>query len=337
MFNKINFSRDYTFIIENLFSNGKSKILKNQDFENIAKISSSHLVMPALYRRIIKNDTNDIPVDFLKYIEKISKINNNRNLVLKSEIMKINNILERKNINHIFLKGSAMIMDNIYENCDERMVGDIDIIVKKNQLELAIKTLKKAGYINKSDYYFLENRHYPRLTKKNKLFALEVHTEILRSFHRKKINIQDVFENKRFSKNKIPIMGKKDMLMHLIYSSEINDYSYLTGNIHLRNIYDFMCYINKTKLNISEIRNDKYTASFFYKSWLILGKKYNFERKILLETRILLLNNYKILRKINNLFVKIFRQVEIRLKQIIEIFYNKNYRTYLYKKKLNKN
>ena len=44
----------------------------------------------------------------------------------------ISRILYTKNINHVFIKGAAYILGNLYDDIGVRMIGDIDFLIEKN-------------------------------------------------------------------------------------------------------------------------------------------------------------------------------------------------------------
>ena len=53
------------------------------------------------------------------------------------------------NIKHIFLKGTALLLSNVFEDIGERMIGDIDFIVQGKDEEKIKKVLEKNKYSSK--------------------------------------------------------------------------------------------------------------------------------------------------------------------------------------------
>ena len=67
----------------------------------------------------------------INYLKEISNINYERNVQILKQI-DFNSTFQKKNkINHVFLKGSALIISNEYQALNDRMIGDIDILVEK--------------------------------------------------------------------------------------------------------------------------------------------------------------------------------------------------------------
>ena len=151
----LNLSKEEEFLVDVIFNEKKSCYdgLDSLDFEKLIKISSSHLLIPTFYNKIIeKKKLRKIPVDFKNYLQEIFLINKERNKKLLVEIDEISRFLNTNNINYVFLKGSALLSNNYFDNVGERMIGDIDIFVEENDIEKCIHVLKQFGYYNEHDY-----------------------------------------------------------------------------------------------------------------------------------------------------------------------------------------
>ena len=173
-------SREEEFIINILF---KNKIINNDVFEKlnydkVVKIASSHLMLPALYVKLKKrNYLKKIPNELSDYIKSIYLINKERNLILYKEIHELSKILDSKNIKYSFIKGSAHIKNNIYEDIGLRMIGDIDILMKESDAKKIYKLLKVKGYKNnKPETFYWKKKHKPKLVNKDKIFPIEIHS-----------------------------------------------------------------------------------------------------------------------------------------------------------------
>ena len=199
-------SHEFNFLIKILFSNNKITVseLKNLDFEALTKIASNQLVIPALFlklksRRLIKH----IPLEFKNYLQEIYKLNLNRNKTLMNEAMDISNLLNNNNIEHVFIKGTAFIFDGIYDDISERMINDIDFLIKKKDIRVVEDIIQKNGYFKKKHENFIFKRHLVRRINKNKLFAIEPHIKLLES-KEELLCEQNVFQNKLQKKIFIP-------------------------------------------------------------------------------------------------------------------------------------
>ena len=134
MFFNLKLSREEKFIIKLFFLEEivKEDEFKNLDLNKLIIISSSHLMLPALYVNLKKKKyLKYFPKDFNKYISKIYYINLKRNKILINELNEISDLLDKNNIKFFFLKGSYFALNQIYNDLGVRMIGDIDLIVNR--------------------------------------------------------------------------------------------------------------------------------------------------------------------------------------------------------------
>ena len=87
----------------------KTKIIDSQYFwDGIVELGSRHLVLPAVYGNLKrKNILKLIPVDLENFLKDIYEKNKERNKKILLQIESLNDLFLKKNIDHIFLKGSA--------------------------------------------------------------------------------------------------------------------------------------------------------------------------------------------------------------------------------------
>ena len=65
-----------------------------------------------------------------------------------NQLLFISNLFEKNKINYVFLKGSAFLLQNYFDDLKIRMVGDIDILVHSKNLQKAEQILKNEGFKN---------------------------------------------------------------------------------------------------------------------------------------------------------------------------------------------
>ena len=115
----------------------------NVNFENLMKLASRHLMLPALFFNINKKNLSHLfPEDFIECIKNIYSINKARNKILLKEAKELSELLYKNNINHIFLKGTALLLSNVFEDIGERMLCDIDFIIQHKNEEKVIKVIE---------------------------------------------------------------------------------------------------------------------------------------------------------------------------------------------------
>ena len=115
----------------------------NIDWDAVVKVSTAHFVFPALYCNLKRaNFLHYLPDELVTYMERITKLNRERNEQIIAQAKELNALLLANNITPIFLKGTGNLLAGIYDDVAERMVGDIDFIFSKEDYPKAINLLR---------------------------------------------------------------------------------------------------------------------------------------------------------------------------------------------------
>ena len=150
------------------------------DWDKVVQTSTSHYVLPAMYCNLKRVDfLKYLPEELVSYMNHITQLNRARNLQIISQAKALNQLLRAHNISPIFLKGTGNLIEDLYEDIAERMLGDIDFIVERNQISESKLILKKNGY-KKGLETFPDHRHEPRLIKNRQIEDVEIHKELIR-------------------------------------------------------------------------------------------------------------------------------------------------------------
>ncbi|MDC3198682.1 nucleotidyltransferase family protein [Flavobacteriaceae bacterium] len=119
-------------------------------------------------------------------------LNRDRNTQIIQQAQELNSLLLANNIRPVFLKGTGNLLEGLYEDVGERMVGDIDFLFSEEDFFKAIDILKKDNY-SKSESeldYFQGFRHYSRLVKPANIAAVEIHKEVTIERYRGEFNYE---------------------------------------------------------------------------------------------------------------------------------------------------
>ena len=134
-------------------------------------------------------------------------------------------------------------MDNLYSDIGDRMIGDIDFLVKERDYFKTAELILKLGYKNdKADYYDLkELKHYPRLYREDVPADIEIHRIPVDIQYSKMFNSNLIFENKIKIADKTNYLVSSDThkLIHTFIHSQLGNNGYRFRIIPLRDLYDF--------------------------------------------------------------------------------------------------
>ena len=311
-------------LLVNVLYRPASEILDGIDihdinFESLIKLASGHLMLPALFFNIDKKNCSYLfPDDFIEYIKNIFAINKARNEILLAEAKELSELLFENNINHIFLKGTALLLSNIFEDIGERMIGDIDFIIQYKDEEKIKKILEKNNYCaphNVAIYSIFRLKHLPRMVHKNKTIPIEPHLELLSPKYRGIFNSKRLISAFKDKAETIRIPSEPFLFDHCIYALQLEDKAFNYSNYSHRSNYDIYKLNCKKSLTIKNIKKDIFIKHFF----LSIAKFKIFDIPITSN----LLSSY-----FDKLVIKLFKffiQFEKILK-IIHLFLNKELR-----------
>ncbi len=302
------------------------------DWDNIVKVSTSHYVFPALYCNLKRaNFLHYVPKDLVEYMKYITDLNREQNLQIIEQAKEINELLLSNNITPIFLKGTGNLLEGLYGDIAERMVGDIDFLVKKNKCELAFKILQKNGYTHKVSELFNDHRHLPRITHPKKIAAVEVHKEMLRKEESKFFNYETV-KNSLKTSNGITLLSFKNQIKLTVFSKFINDYNYQLKSISLRGTYDVFLLGNKlqSKTNIEDKNLSKELIAGLNLYSVILSKPENLDftttKQSELFTQVAIKNlDTKFKTQLNRKIITLFIWLKKRTIILVKTIYDKSY------------
>ena len=326
---KVDLSKEEKFLRNLLFNISINRQeIKNLNLDILIRKASSHLVLPTLFIQLKKKKLLDeFPLELKAYFKFIYKKNKRRNKDLKREISNLSALLKKEKIDFVFIKGAANIISGLYNDLGERMVSDIDILVKEEQIDDALNALQKVGFRN-LNYSFFEDRHITRQVNKDNLFGVEIHRYLFKNNYDPKTS-NEALKNKIYIKN-IPVPNFNYQLINNIISFQINDCGNRLLSYSYKNIYDTML-IKKKIVNFSYLKfidNEIKSNYFMILNELGIDKinQNKFSKWSLFKFRFKYLSkfNYFIFKLIFNLF-----NVKYNTIRVLEIIKNQEYRRYL--------
>lgn len=219
---------------------------KEIDWEQIVWISSNQLVLPALYLNLKRAALlSELDKELIQHLEKITSLNRERNLEIVKQAEEITNLLNQHDIAPVFLKGTAHLLNGLYIDMAERMVGDIDFLLDKKDVIKVAKILMDDGYtilegLN-PDFNF-DSRHYPRLVCSNAIAGLEIHWTVVEKSFSKHFNFDLLDKRKKLmnTNSRAFILSPSHQLIYNMMIVQMNDGGYYLGSVYLKHMYDLL-------------------------------------------------------------------------------------------------
>lgn len=215
-------------------------------WDRLVQLASTHLVLPAIYGAMNrKNISHHAPNELIVYLKEISDLNFSRNSAILKQIEYIAELFKKYDIEHVFLKGAALLILKPYDTTRERMVGDIDILVAEKSLLNAQKLFLSEGFqASSSKFNFSEgifsgkkNKHLQRISHPNYIAAIELHRHLLdkKNFL---IEPKDVLADKVQSSEDYWIPSTFHLWYHSILNWQYNDRGLVLNSLSFRSVND---------------------------------------------------------------------------------------------------
>lgn len=244
------------------------------DWEGFVELCSDHLIIPVIYLKFRDHHILELLDDELvQELRKIYELNREQNKQILQQIDNIAALLHPENIYPVFLKGTANLLDGLYCDVGERMMGDIDFLVNEEDFLKAAALLETSGYKRHDNNYFDVRRfnHYPALTKEGEPTYIEIHRFPVDQKYSASLNSVMIFEQK------VPVNGKPGLFVpsdeHKLIHTFIH--SQLADKCHENLLADFRVLNDLYKLSKRMDVSILAQQTFYPKkvnSWLATGK-----------------------------------------------------------------
>ena len=221
------------------------------NWEEVVKLSTSHYVFTTLYCLFQRAELlSFLPEDLVSYMKHLTELNRDRNQQIIEQATELNTILRQNDIQPIFLKGTGNLLQGLYDDIGERMVGDIDFIIRPEDYNETIKILKEYGYQKVFDRHSIPGKHYPRSFKEGSVAAIEIHKEMVKNPFEPAFNYETI-KGHIISKNGFSVLSYEHQLSLAVIALQINDDGQYYNTISLRNAYDVFCLSQKVDASSS--------------------------------------------------------------------------------------
>lgn len=221
-------------------------------------ICDKNWILPSVF--IVFRDYNlleIIPKELSDHLSKVYVLNRGRNYLILDQINYLVKLLNKNEIEPIFLKGAANLIDGIYKDLGERFIGDIDLLVDSNDFLKVAQILEQDGFSPREpfNYNALEGtKHYPRLFKDDLIADVEVHRLLANPPFHKFFNYQLIDKRKK-RPAKIPtgcfVPDNAHKIIHNFIHSQLNDRAYFRANPSLRQMLDIKLLSNLTNADLA--------------------------------------------------------------------------------------
>lgn len=148
-------------------------------------LAGNHLVTPTLAGALQRKGLFDrLPDEVREYLATLQALNRDRNRMLREQLFAITGQLNRLGIQPLLLKGAIALLPDAYPGAEDRVMGDLDILVPEARLPEAIAAVTAMGYRHWDEGVLLPGEsetwhHFPALLHSDLPVKLELHRRIV--------------------------------------------------------------------------------------------------------------------------------------------------------------
>jgi hypothetical protein len=249
------------------------------DWGKFVTFCSNHLILTAIYLKFKSQGIiGYLPEELSEYLKEVYDLNLARNNQILKQLQGITEILNNGNIFPVYLKGSGNLLDGLYSDIGERLMGDIDFLVSEKDFLLAAQLLQNAGYSYSPDhpaYLDAKDRmHFPGLFKKDVPAIVEIHHMPVDLAYRGWFNSEIIDTEKRTVSTLdgcYVLSDKHNIILNFIHG-QLHHGGHSSGIISFRDLYDFNLLSKRfePKLTLPDIQAKQKAIAYF----LFAGKAF---------------------------------------------------------------
>ena len=117
------------------------------DWRGLCWLAGCHLVTPSLAGALQRKGLFDqLPLEVQDYLATLQDLNRERNQTLREQLVIIADALNRIGIQPVLLKGAITLTSGQYPGAEDRVLGDLDLLVPNQYMDIATKAIKGLGY-----------------------------------------------------------------------------------------------------------------------------------------------------------------------------------------------
>ena len=224
--------------------------------------AARHALLPLVYHRLSAREAiPGLNEGALRSLRETYLMNGARNAMMALDLASVLNALERESIQVIVLKG-AYLAEAVYSDRALRTMNDIDLLVRRPDLERAASKLRNLGYAAEREPRDIEQlcakqRHWPRMYKPPGM-GIELHWTLASPPQFPHISPAGLWERSRtvvIAGTNTRMLSVEDLLLHLsLHTGEDGSGPF---NLGLRPLCDIAATVARFQEEISwsQLRN----------------------------------------------------------------------------------
>jgi hypothetical protein len=201
----------------------RARLLARQiaDWPSLTRTAEMHGVLPLLFRNLDRTCPEIVPHETLEHLREKYEGGYRRNLVMTGELCRLVTLFQSQDIPVIPFKGPTLAAA-AYGHLGLRPFDDLDILIRKQDVQKAIALLADEGYIPQFHFTerqtraYIDTRYEMSLRDRRRKIFVELQWEIVPRYFGFQLDVQELWSNSQQDRStELPTLPPEDLLLIL--------------------------------------------------------------------------------------------------------------------------
>ncbi|MGM4906865.1 nucleotidyltransferase family protein [Tardiphaga sp. 866_E4_N2_1] len=213
------------------------------DWTALIALANHTLTTPALIA-FVRSHRATIPEDVAAYVKELHDRNAIRNDRLSAQLEESVLALNRVGITPLLVKGAAMLATSRQSDRALRLMSDLDLIVRPDQIQTAMTALAAIGYSVEFETDARHKKWYADLKRPLDVGMIDLHNELPgHSFlNQARDGLRSQLRMIHLGAANALVPSPELQALVLVMHDQFQDYGYWTGSIDLRHLLDLRAF-----------------------------------------------------------------------------------------------
>lgn len=218
-------------------------------WETVADIAREHLLESSLWAGLSSFDAQKVPAEVAKNLRWSHRRTLLTNVRFRNQLLSAVATLNNVGCSPVLLKGAEFLLDGTFGLPSHRAMHDLDLLVRREDLGLAVRTLRRIGYEERWART-MQSYHELSLCKVGEPGLLDLHFELGERTVTKVLPTAEILMRSTERQESGVIyrsLAPNDLVLHRLLESELQDLNYVVAGISLRQLYTYKVVVQKLR------------------------------------------------------------------------------------------
>jgi hypothetical protein len=215
------------------------------NWECVVKVANEYMVITALLTGLVgKGLLDPTPKDLQEYLLELHRLNRERNEKIKAQATRLVKRLNDVGVEPVLLKGAALLLADQSFDLGSRIMTDIDLLIRHEDVKSAVDGLLVYGYepgVDEPEVFEFAH-HFPPLIHPSELVPIELHVELLSPMELQVLTGSHTCADSSVINEKgltYRLLSPSDSILYTVLHTEIHHRGWKSGALPLKEMHDF--------------------------------------------------------------------------------------------------